>query len=170
MTAHGEFDAHPNALPPLQPVPWVTSSSGFALISHDWTGDLSTKSPLSAQPQDGLQQSQYRDVTAVDGPNTSDIASTLEKTRAKRRTVKVWRRDLDRFVMARIVCILGLHGRWKKFLPGKSTCSPVRVGQCALTVLIRGLMGDSRTGPGGDSRIRNEWQQNGQKQDSWLVL
>lgn len=56
----------------------------------------------------------------------------------------MWFGDLDRFDMARSVGILGLHGRWKKFLPGKCTCSPVRIGQCALTVLIRGRMADSR--------------------------
>jgi hypothetical protein len=135
LTAQGEFDAHPKALPPLQPVPWELSSSGFAWISHDWTGELSTKEPLSDQPQDGLQQSQYRVVTAVDGPYSLDTALTQERMKAKKRAAKVWRGDVDRFVMTRSVGILGLHGRWKKFLPGKSTCSPVRIGQCALTVL-----------------------------------
>lgn len=81
-----------------------------------------------------MQQSQYRDVTAVEGPNKFDVAaSTQEKERAKRMMAKVWLRDLDRFVMAWSVGILGLHGRWRKFLPGKCTCYPVRVGQCALT-------------------------------------
>ena len=87
----------------------------------------------------------------------SFAASTQEKMRAKIRTVKVWRMDLDRFVMARSVGILGLHGRWKKFLPDKSTCSPVGIGQCALTVLIRGRMADSRMA-GACSRIGTEWQ------------
>lgn len=92
-----------------------------------------------------MQQSQYRDVMAVEGPNKLDVAaSTQEKMRVKRKTAKVWLSDLDRFVMARSVGILGLHGRWKKFLPGKGTCYPVRIGQCALTVLIRGRAADSR--------------------------